>query len=109
RGLVARWRACTRPLRRGRAADGSVRGCGAPEREPGRNGQGAPARWSKRDAMSHDRKDKKKGGLGRKVMMLLVLCAAAVGVAWYFDPEMVRSKVALLTGMLGGRGRSGGR
>ncbi|HLU39487.1 MAG TPA: hypothetical protein VK081_08885 [Planctomycetota bacterium] len=52
--------------------------------------------------MSHDRKDKKKGGLGRKVMMLLVLCAAAVGVAWYFDPEMVRSKVALLTGMLGG-------
>jgi hypothetical protein len=52
--------------------------------------------------MSHDHKNKKKGGFGKSVVMLLGLVGAAVGVAWFVAPDMVRSKLALLTGLLGG-------
>ncbi len=53
--------------------------------------------------MSHDKKkDAKRGGFGRKLVMLLVLAAVALGATWYLDPEFVQSKFELLTAMLRG-------
>jgi len=51
--------------------------------------------------MGHD-KNKKKGGFGKSLVMLLGLAGAAMGVAWFVAPDMVRAQLASLTTMFGG-------
>jgi hypothetical protein len=52
--------------------------------------------------MGHDKKNKKKGGLGKSLFLLMGLAGAVVGVAWFLAPDMVRAQFASLTAMLGG-------
>lgn len=48
-----------------------------------------------------DKKKQKKGGLGTKLLAVLVLAGVGVGAAFWFAPDTMQAQIQALRSMLG--------